>query len=429
MRLWLILILGGIATSSGLRSLRVSYFQEILVGERVCDPGKHGAKGDGETDDTEALQKALDECGKAGGGQVLLSASHGNGIYLSKALDMSYSHLELNLPEGATLRISNDRKNWPSNKDFIVATKVGNVAITGAGTIDGQGQTWWENRQDFRPKTVKFEHVKHALISGITILDPPNHCLELYADHCEVAGVTVKAPPSRGVDIPSHNTDAVDIHGDPFYVHGCYFNTGDDNIAAHANNTLVENCKFGTGHGASIGSLCDVWLTNITFRNIEFDGTTAGARIKVHPNCAGRVWDVTYQDLSMHNVQTAIDVSMHYDSSSSTATQHQGFSIDHVTFKNINSQGQQYTGNFLCTSDQQCKSFTISNVTFDTHDWDCKSGNGCKCFEHATDFSVSGVKPDISRCVKPHSDQEAVYDKGDNYHHLQVQPTADSLLL
>jgi polygalacturonase len=56
------------------------------------------------------------------------------------------------------------------------------------------------------------------------------------------------------------------VHGDPFYVHDCYFNTGDDNIAAHADNTLVENCHFGTGHGASIGSLCGDWLTNITFR-------------------------------------------------------------------------------------------------------------------------------------------------------------------
>ena len=65
-------------------------------------------------------------------------------------------------------------------------------------------------------------------------------------------------------------------------MHDCLFDTGDDNIAAHANNTLIENCQFGNGHGASIGSLCNNWLTNITFRNIEFNGTTTGCRIKVH---------------------------------------------------------------------------------------------------------------------------------------------------
>ena len=38
---------------------------------------------------------------------------------------------------------------------------------------------------------------------------------------------------------------------------------GDDNVAVHANDTLVENSYFGSGHGASIGSLCDDWLRNV----------------------------------------------------------------------------------------------------------------------------------------------------------------------
>jgi hypothetical protein len=50
------------------------------------------------------------------------------------------------------------------------------------------------------------------------------------------------------------------------------FTTGDDNVAVHANGTLVEDSYFGSGHGASIGSLCDDWITNVTFRNISFHG-------------------------------------------------------------------------------------------------------------------------------------------------------------
>ena len=94
-----------------------------------------------------------------------------------------------------------------------------------------------------------------ALIEGIKIVDPPNHCLELYGDNIEVAGARVSAPPSTGTSSPSHNTDALDVHGTPFHVHDCHFDTGDDNVAVHTSHVLVENCVFGHGHGASIGSV------------------------------------------------------------------------------------------------------------------------------------------------------------------------------
>ena len=127
-----------------------------------------------------------------------------------------------------------------------------------------------------------------------------------------------------------HNTDAVDIHGSPFYVHGVNFTTGDDNVAAHANHTLVEDSFFGTGHGASIGSLCGEWLTNITFRNITFEGSTCGARIKSHPNCRGHVWNVTWENLTMHNVAQAVDVTQFYFGTGPST-----FLFDDVLFKDI----------------------------------------------------------------------------------------------
>ena len=79
----------------------------------------------------------------------------------------------------------------------------------------------------------------------------PNHILELGCDHCELSAITVLNPSSTGAcekdDTCSHNTDAVDVHGDPFWIHGVNFTTGDDNVAGHANNTLVEDSYFGTG--------------------------------------------------------------------------------------------------------------------------------------------------------------------------------------
>ena len=76
--------------------------------------------------------------------------------------------------------------------------------------------------------------------------------------------------------------------GSPFYIHDCTISVGDDNIAGHANDTLVEDCAFGTGHGASIGSLSSGITQNVTFRRITFNGTVQAMRVKT--DVVGRGW-------------------------------------------------------------------------------------------------------------------------------------------
>merc|ERR1711920_1040375 len=128
---------------------------------------------------------------------------------------------------------------------------------------------------------VYFSHTSNVLLMDVTFKDSPNHVLELHSDYTELSRVTVLSPPSESSTIPvngtfgpSHNTGAVDVHGTPFYIHDCHFDTGDDNVAVHASHLLVENCYFGHGHGASIGSVgSDAALENITFRNIFFNQT------------------------------------------------------------------------------------------------------------------------------------------------------------
>ena len=182
------------------------------------------------------------------------------------------------------------------------------LAITGGGTVDGQGLLFWRGRANhvFRPHTVDFTHVNYGMISGPTFTRNPNHVLELGCDNCELSHISVLNPPSTGdcekKNTCSHNTDAVDVHGTPFYIHNVNFTTGkthslgratcsggrelqaavkacvqhkrvssgrtplearlrcpnipavplragDDNVAVHANHTLVEDSYFGTGHG------------------------------------------------------------------------------------------------------------------------------------------------------------------------------------
>ena len=277
---------------------------------------------------THTLQKHLDDpkCGK-----VIVS---GPSKHTITAIRFTRSNTELHLEEGSILQVSNDRENWPGQNHVVSATHLEHLAITGSGTFYGNGLVWWRNRDKFRPKLVDFSHVQHALLSDTLYLDAPNHVLELYCDNCELSGVRVLSPPSTGScekdNTCSHNTDALDVHGSPFYVHDVNFTTGDDNVAMHANGTLVEDSYFGTGHGASIGSLCNDWLTNITVRNVTFRGTTAGARIKSHPMCGGKVWNVTYENLTMHDVHQAIVLTQFYDGDGPST-----YLFENIRFQNI----------------------------------------------------------------------------------------------
>merc|ERR1719412_39317 len=125
------------------------------IAAKTCDPMDYGAKGDGKSDDTSAIQKAMDDC-YLHGNEGTVSLPSGK-KFLSFPLNVSNVD-KIGLEINAELTISNDRDKWPENEDFLSFTRVTNLKITGKGTINGQGQIWWQHTDDFRPKTIKMEH-------------------------------------------------------------------------------------------------------------------------------------------------------------------------------------------------------------------------------------------------------------------------------
>eukprot|EP00727_Mastigamoeba_balamuthi_P013763 m51a1_g9009 putative polygalacturonase at1g48100-like (2758) ;mRNA; f:142587-155374 len=325
-------------------------YVSVTVGDTVFDITQYGARGDGKTDDSAAIQKALDAAQSSGGGIVAIPAGK---TFLFKGISINGDHTELNI-EG-TLLISNDYKSWPTSvKATISVNAKSNVAITGSGTIDGQGAVWWANlRNSFRPKTLYPHNTDTLIVTGITVKDCPDHCLEMYSSNTEMFEITLRAPPSTGIANPSHNTDGIDIHGDNFWVHDSDISVGDDNVAIHSNKVLVEDCLFGNGHGASIGSLCSEQISDITVRNVTFTGTTCGPRIKTVPGCGGSLSNVHFQDLMLNNVQKTIEVSMFYTQSSAKKTGG-NFKISNINFVNIKSTNPKAAGDFLCNAKSPC---------------------------------------------------------------------------
>src|SRR5262249_46360435 len=141
----------------------------------TCDPGQYGAKADGVTKDTKAIQAAIDDCAAKGGGTVALA----KGVYVIAPILLK-SGITLNLAAGTTLLGSPDHADYPQVTVFnapgmqslISAVNAQNIAITGAGTIDGNGKSWWRDAKGqrpsgvmgeivFRPRLIVFDHSKH----------------------------------------------------------------------------------------------------------------------------------------------------------------------------------------------------------------------------------------------------------------------------
>lgn len=173
----------------------------------TCNVMDYGAHGDGVTDDTKALQAAIDAC--SDGGTALLPEGK---TFMSYALTATKPSSFV-LSVGGTLRFFNDTRTWPQSATFCITFAGGSgVAITGGGLVDGNGYAWWAlGKSAFRPGLVLAQNVDDLLITGVDFRDSPNHQLELFANNMEVYNVTITAPgcdqltPSKAVC--GHNTD------------------------------------------------------------------------------------------------------------------------------------------------------------------------------------------------------------------------------
>jgi polygalacturonase len=302
----------------------------------------YGAKGDGQAFDTDAIQKALDACGAAGGGTVKLPA----GTYLSKPITLSTKTTFL-LEEGATLLASTNQQDFMKTPgDWLQAKGSGefiplvggknltDVTITGKGTIDGSGAVWWGEAEKARqrvsgftlprPGLVVLTHCFNVRLSGIKLLNSPKfHFVPSDCDGVLVDGVTIIAPEGAA------NTDGID----PMACYNvkithCLIDVGDDNIAIKAGrakvpghdyvseNIEVTDCTFLHGHGLSIGSEVVGGLRGLTVKNCSFSGTDNGIRIKSRRSLGGVVQDATYTDIRMTNVLTPISIAAYYQDSS-----------------------------------------------------------------------------------------------------------------
>ncbi|MEO7059280.1 MAG: glycosyl hydrolase family 28 protein [Lapillicoccus sp.] len=239
----------------------------------VHDIRDHGAVGDGVTNDAPAIQAAIDACHRSGGGTVLVPSG---ARFCTGSIELR-SHVELHVERGAVLAGSPDPSDYtvrlevgalsggvldPDNDAallLITARDAVDVAITGAGTIDGAGAAFVEEDlgtiyrcPNQRPFTVFLIACRRVLLRDIRLQDAALWCVRLTG--CEdvvVQGITIDT------DLKYPNADGLDLDRcRRVRVSDCEISSGDDGIS-------LKTCE----EFPDLGVTSDVVITNCTIRS------------------------------------------------------------------------------------------------------------------------------------------------------------------
>jgi polygalacturonase len=248
-----------------------------------------GAKADEKTLNTAAIQTAIDQCSKTGGRVVIPE-----GAFLSGTLYFK-SNVNLYLMAGAILKGSTQFKDYPdnvgkggskTNHAFLYALNVNHIAITGQGTINGNGQSAEFQLGDDsgpkgnggRPVLILMKGCKYVDVMDVR-LENSAFWMQNYVD-CENLHV-------KGITVYNHvnfNNDGIDIDSKNVLVEDCVIDSDDDALCLKSHdadrtceNVTIRNCvissncngiKFGT---ASLGGFRNINISNVRIHNAPVD--------------------------------------------------------------------------------------------------------------------------------------------------------------
>ncbi|HWK06818.1 MAG TPA: glycoside hydrolase family 28 protein [Puia sp.] len=278
-------------------------FSPAFCQQKTFDILSYGAKGDGETDNTLSVQKAIDEASASGGGTVEVPA----GKFVTGVIHLK-SNVGLHLAADGVLMGSPRRIDYGAGRAsaLIVADGQQNISITGKGTIDGQAaklikdlyrmlkagtledkewQTYNEWRQirpaeENRPKIIEWKNCDGVQVKGVTIKDGLDwvqkytNCSNLVIDSITVQSTTFL------------NNDGIDIVDcKKVRITNCTINAADDGICLKSESTegrcedvYIEHCSIRSSASAfKLGTASRGHFSNITVRDLTIYDTYRSA--------------------------------------------------------------------------------------------------------------------------------------------------------
>lgn len=260
---------------------------------------------------THATQAAIDALARKGGGTVLLA----QGTYVSGTLELR-SHIRLQVQRGARLVASLDLKDYPAriarrptvmdsnmgmNQSLVFAEGCSNIALCGAGTIDGRG-----TKANFpgletigatpgRPFLIRVIDCQQVDVRDLFLKDSP--CWMQNYLNCEdllIENLTVQ-------NQSNFNNDGCDIDGcRRVIVSNCQINSEDDGLCFKGaaerptQEVLVENCRiYSTTNAVKLGTDSQSEFRNVLLRKLQLGGPAADMPAINRRRCeSGISWEI-----------------------------------------------------------------------------------------------------------------------------------------
>ncbi len=369
------------------------------------------AQGNGVTDDTDAIQAAIDCCPDYG--RVFLPA----GAYKSRPITLR-SHITLEVKLGAVF-LADDRmdvypllpgeirdnrgamrqiSSWegvpvPCRKSIFSAHYAEDITITGQGTVDGAGGTagWWVNPKQHkagRSRLMFFAHCRNVTVHGIHGANSPSwHFHPYFCRDVSFLDMSISAPKD------SPNTDGINPEScGGVRIIGVRFSVGDDAIAIKsgkmymgmtyktpASRHTIRNCLMEFAHGAVVlGSEMSGGVKELNVSQCVFRNTDRGLRIKTRRGRGkyGVIDGVVFSNIEMDGVLTPIVINMFYfcdpDGHEEIVWSKEKHPIDDstprlgaFTFKNITCRNCEWAAAYCYgLPERPIEEITLENVSF-----------------------------------------------------------------
>lgn len=339
--------------------VNVKPVQPFKIADRTVNLRDIGAVGDGVTLNTEIIQGAVDSLSAIGGGHLVIP----QGIWLTGPIELK-SGVDLHLERNAVLFFSPDKALYVDSnpkasrvKACISANRCHDIAITGFGTLDGNGAQWrpvkrmkvsdvewkrfrqaggverqngslwypWELKSGYpdiastpekqekkRNDLFRINNCENVLLSGVTFQNAPKfHVHPFNSRNLILDGITVRCPWN------AQNGDAIDLSDcHQALVVNCIVDAGDDGLCMksgeYKDNAIVNGCEdillqdntvYHAHGGFVIGSEDICGMKRIVVRNSTFSGTDTGLRFKSAVSRGGKTEDIYISGIMMTDIQ------------------------------------------------------------------------------------------------------------------------------
>ncbi len=359
----------------------------------------YGAIGDGNYDCTEAIKRTIEICNTNGGGKVIIP----EGVFLTGSIYLK-SNVNLHVSKNAILKFSVDTEKYlpvvlsrwegvecMNYSSLVYANNEQNIAITGEGILDGQGNNknwwWWKGLKEYgweegvpnqkssrdklfkmndenipannrimgkgeylRPNFVQFYYCENILISGVKFIDSPMwfinpvQCKNITIDGVKIEGL---GPNNDGCNPESCEN---------VLISNCFFNTGDDCIAIKSGrnndgrrigipskNIVIRNCKMEEGHGGIVmGSEISGGVKNVFVEGCEMNSPNLDRAIRIKTNSVrgGFVENIYVRNIKIGEVKEAIlKINFYYEEGDKGEYTPKA---KNITLENITSQKSDY---------------------------------------------------------------------------------------